>query len=77
MASTSENLHEVNRLIGLAIATQNLFEEIDLRPEVAEVYKERNAESREAIWSTLDCMREILGRLRTNLDAASLVEVNG
>lgn len=73
----SKTLHEVNRLIGLTIATQNLFDGLDLRPEHAALNKERNEEARDAIWSTLDCMREILGQLKDKLDAASMDEVRG
>jgi len=64
----AKTLHEVNRLIGLTIATQSLFDDLDLRPEHAALNKERNKEARDAIWSTLDCMREILGQLRGKLD---------
>lgn len=60
----------VNRLNGLTIATQNLFEELDLTPANAD-NQARNDDAQEGIVATLACMTDIIQDLRAKLDAAS------
>lgn len=61
--SLEESLHQVNRLVGLALAAEQLLNGMDLT-------QEQNKDAAQALQATLNTITDSLRDLQTKLDVA-------